>query len=141
MTYVDRDPSKGIDVEYNGGAEGVKAVIQFTCDPTQSLGDMKWSGVTDEFEGKLHFRVYTAEVCRATEWGILTGGAVFLLIVYGMVLLYFGVGTVIKWTVTGYVEVPNDGFWQEVWASLTGIIKFIFTCGREKPLRYLYDTV
>jgi hypothetical protein len=141
MSYVDADQSKGIDVEYDGGAEGAKAVIQFTCDPTLKLWEMRWSGVTDEWDGRLRFSVYTAEVCRATEWGILTGGSVFLFVVYGLVMLYFGVGTAIKWLVTGYVEVPNDGFWKEVWASLTGVVKFIFTCGKEKPARYLYDTV
>jgi hypothetical protein len=142
MDFVDpNDEASGVVAVYAGGADDFQVALKFTCDPDLPPRDTIWDEIVDEAYARISFNVSSAQVCRKDDWGQVNGGAFFLFAVVAAFFLYFGVGTLGKWIVTGYVEVPNEGLWVEIWASVVGALKFIGSCGKETPIGRLYDKV
>jgi hypothetical protein len=128
-------------VQYKGGVNGLTTALEFHCDHAIELGVIRWEEIADQVGNVLTIHLYTKEVCKKAEWGQIKGGSVFLLLVYLFVLLYFGLGSFVKWFLTGNVDLLNEEFWAEVWGSLAGAVKFIVSCGSERPTGHLYRTV
>jgi hypothetical protein len=61
--------------------------------------------------------------------GAVGYGAIFLIVVAALTLLYFGMGVVGLWLRTGRMVIPNARFWDGVWLSLhTGIVALCSCC-------------
>jgi hypothetical protein len=131
--------SRGVIATDGGAANGETALIEFFCDPELEVGTVVQDDLSDEENGRISFFVLTSEVCNPEETGRLTGGAIFLFVILGLIVLYFGVGTLVNWLIGGYVDVLNGKFWLEIWASLVGAIMFIVSCGKEQPIGQLYE--
>jgi hypothetical protein len=132
-----------IQAKYSGGVDDWSVEFNFGCDPNGTLGHLNFShwGREEGWPPVLSIWVSTAEVCKEVEWGVLSGGAVFLLIVFSLVLLYFGAGTVIVYASSGVITIPFGDFWLEVWDSFYTAILFLVTCGRAAPSGPVYDRV
>lgn len=61
--------------------------------------------------------------------GKVTGGAIFMMVVFFPILLYVGLGTIINGFVTGNFELPFQKFWSEFYQNFITGFKFVFTCG------------
>jgi hypothetical protein len=127
----------GIRVNYSGGAGGYSSHFVFYCDEDGAVGAMGFDSAgrdtNQSTNGVMSINIHTLEVCPITEWGQVTGGGVFLLIVFLLVFVYFGVGTFINYIRSGAVAIPQEGLWVEVWDSFVASISFIADCGAKEP--------
>jgi hypothetical protein len=142
LDFIDSQrKADGIVAGYQGGAGGLNVAFEFVCVPDLEPTELILHEIGDQTGQNISITAWTSRVCREDDWGQLKGGSIFLFVVIGFVLLYVGVGTLGKWLIGGYVEVLNEGFWMEVWASLVTALKFIFSCGREVPAGHVYDAL
>jgi hypothetical protein len=83
----------GFVAMYTRGAEGSSVVFSFHCNPDTDCGVMNVSVMGYQGPNKtMIVFIHTPEVCRETVSGRLDGGAVFLLVVFSFVFVYFAVG-------------------------------------------------
>jgi hypothetical protein len=143
MHYID----EGIRTRYEGGADGHVIEFHWHCDPSKKPGEFDFWDIGEE-RFSMYSRTRTiiihshsVEVCLEADWGQVNGGAVFVFIVVGFLLLYFGFGTIVMFFLNGSVEIPNAGFWLEVYDSIATALLVIFTLGRETPQGPAYDRI
>jgi hypothetical protein len=121
----------GIKAVYGGGAPSYSVQVDWQCNSTVAYGTVYFNHfVPENASHHITLWAHTHEVCPDQEWGQIQGGAIFLLIVGVLFFVYFVLGTLIKYAVTGSVSLLNDGFWSEVSDSLTTGMLFLVTCGR-----------
>jgi hypothetical protein len=123
----------GVRVHYAGGADGYSVSFWFHCDESLGTGELQASEVGYQGANKstvLFLR--TREVCPAIQSGNVSGGAVFLLLVALFVVIYFGIGTVVQYWLTGTLDVLNSGLWRELGLDLLAVLARVFK-GRGQP--------
>jgi hypothetical protein len=141
-----RDPDKrhtGIAAQYFGGAEGYRIAIMYYCDRDVDPGDLDFADLgTEVARSGVHSIIldaHTREICQGKDWGKLSGGAVFLILMTAVVMLYVAGGTIAKYLLTGVIEVPNTNLWLQVWQSLSVGVQFLFCC--RVPEGGLYEKI
>ena len=111
----------GISANYEGGAGKYQIHFNFQCNETIPYGNIEFDETGVETPG--HVMVvfaHTRHVCPG-DAKPSSGGGIFLIIVFSLIVGYFGVGTLIVYVIKGVVELPFQAFWTEVWLSLTYI--------------------
>jgi hypothetical protein len=61
-----------------------------------------------------------------------TGGAFFLILLTGGMLLYLAIGLIKATVENGKFSFPNEEFWMEVYQSFVYMICLIACCGRSR---------
>jgi hypothetical protein len=125
------DPTSGITAAYGGGAAGYQVQFDFQCNESVPSGQVHFPTMgRHNASNYVTVFVHTKEVCPGSEWGEIRGGAYFLIVVASVFVLYFVIGTLIHFIITGSVSLLNEDFWTEVSASLsTGALSLV-TCGK-----------
>ncbi|KAH0793087.1 hypothetical protein GPJ56_002982 [Histomonas meleagridis] len=124
------EPLEGVAINYDGGYARYEAHLIFQCNQSVPEHTIHFDEVgVQTRQNAIVLYAHTPDVCPVNSLGV-TGGAVFLLIVILLVVLYFGIGTMIMFFVKGVVEVPFQSFWSEVCECVAATIKFVVTCGK-----------
>jgi hypothetical protein len=125
------DPNSGITAAYGGGAAGYQVQFDFQCDEAIAAGTLHFPTIgRQNATNYVTVFVHSKEVCPGSEWGEIKGGGYFLIIIASVFVLYFVIGTLINYIITGSVSLLNEEFWTEVSASLsTGALSLV-TCGK-----------
>jgi hypothetical protein len=135
MSHLSQDDIiSGIVAEYNGGVEGIVTIFEFQCSSYLPFGILEWGSVADQETNAIRFYIYTREVCQESDWGQINGGSIFILGLYWIILGYLGGGTFLNWIFMNKVQVPNEGFWGEVYMVLSIAIQWIVTGGHSSTL-------
>jgi hypothetical protein len=143
------DPLTGLQVSYAGGVLGSTTTVHYHCDPEGMFGVIMFPASGSEnsqfgpqgYPRHIVVMAHTRELCEEIEWGELHGGAVFLLLLFGGCILYFGFGPLGIFLGTGALSIPNEGFWLALWDSVYTAIQFIVTCGKSANAGPVYDRV
>ena len=125
----------GLIANYNGGAQNSEIHFQFQCNYSVPYGEITFdeTGV----ETRSHIPIIYAHTRHAcpnhNNDTKMSGGGIFLLVVFGLAVAYFGVGTLIVFIVTGSVAIPFEAFWAGVGQDIVYAVTFIFTCAKASP--------
>ena len=110
----------GISVNYEGGAGNHEIHMNFQCNMTVPYGTFEFDETGVETpQGVMVVFAHTRHVCPGHAISpIGGGGAIFLIIVFSLMVGYFGVGTLVMFVIKGVVEIPFADFWQEFLACM-----------------------
>jgi hypothetical protein len=147
--------TSGINVTYAGGAAGHAIRFFYHCNDTLLPGDIVLFEVGEDptrpAQADWHpllVNAQTLEVCDKAPGPIpgpvaaaIAAGAVFLLVVLVLLVLYVGIGTLVLYARTGTVSVPNEALWREVFESIADGVAFVVSCGDKRPSGPIYDRV
>jgi len=134
----------GVRVEYGGGYGGkVETFFEFWCN--ESVKGYQFHKVAHSYASrKIRIEVESSMACPVPQYesNSTTGGAVFLVMVFGAASVYIILGVVIVFFTTGAVALPNSAFWTEFFECfVTGAI-FIGTCGKATSVsKSNYDAI
>jgi hypothetical protein len=126
----------GVGVRYRGGYGGWETEIQFLCNWSIDGCQIVVDDVGEfQSDGLIVIRLRGREFCPGYEFRMkMTGGAMFLLVVALIVILYLGIGTIVLWVRKGGLDFPNRVFWEGAAESVRFAVLFIVTCGRRRPV-------
>jgi hypothetical protein len=148
MNWInDSHPSWGMRVRYSGGAANHSMEFHYHCDPNTKPGEFDLYDLGDEtfyLNGQrrlITIHAHSIEICLEADWGQVNGGSIFLFIVVGFLLFYFGVGTLVLYFLNGSVSIPNESFWLEIYDSIATALVTIFTLGKGVPSGPQYDRI
>jgi hypothetical protein len=149
--------TSGLNVSYQGGAGNHSVQFFYHCEPDLGPGEIELGLVGDDTVNatgvgprSLIIHVQTVEACGKAPGPepeplplvvALSPGAVSLVVFAGLLLLYFGLGTLVVYALHGTLSVPNKDFWLEVYDSIAAALNFIISCGRRRPVRVKYSTL
>jgi hypothetical protein len=129
MSYFSQyGTTTGVVVEYNGSADGSVTRFDFECRTYLDFGTMAWGTIADIEPSAVRFYIYTREVCFESDWGQLNGGAIFLIGLFWIILVYFGGGTLFNRFFNEKVELPHSTFWGDIYTAFSVAVSFIVTC-------------
>lgn len=128
------EPTWGLTANYLGGApiqgETYNTHLFFVCNETSAFGVFHVEPIGYESaEHAIYMLIHTREVCPTDEWGQISGGSWFLIVVAVAALVYFGVGTLLTFAISGGVALPNEELWTELHGYFVAGVQFVFTCG------------
>lgn len=63
----------------------------------------------------------------------VTGGAIFLIIIATLIVLYLSIGSVVVYIKEGVIHIPNNDFWESFGQNIIIGATFLFTCGKKQP--------
>ena len=63
----------------------------------------------------------------------MTGGAIFLIIIATLIVLYLSIGSVVVYIKEGVIHIPNNDFWESFGQNIIIGATFLFTCGKKQP--------
>lgn len=63
----------------------------------------------------------------------ITGGAIFLIVIAILIVLYLSIGLIVIYVKDGVVRIPNEAFWQSFGQCVIIGATYIFTCGKKNP--------
>lgn len=121
---------------YWGGANGARTTLLFVCNHSVPKDTIRFDPVgVQRYNGKAAYAimyVHTMNVC----WDVnkesgLSGGAIFLTIVFVGATLYFAGGALVMFFIKGTVALPNAAFWESFWAAVQTGAVYLFTCGKK----------
>lgn len=131
---------EGINIKYKGGDDR-SAIVTYACDEKLEKGKIKLPTSVNITKRVMHFTVYSKDVCPVNMQTI-TGGGIFLILVIGGLVAYFGIGTLYVFIRNNEVSIPNKEFWIEFIACLTTSFAYIKSCGKQTSLGdSSYETV
>jgi hypothetical protein len=124
----------GIRAEYAGGAENTTTVVHFMCYDAFPPGMLQIDQVAREYHmmsSHIELNAYTKNACPGFEQpSEVKGGAIFLLVMAALGVVYLIGGTVLMLIWKGSIAIPFQNFWKEVFESLKTAVYFIFCCGK-----------
>lgn len=114
------------DFQYEGGYASYRLVVNAQCDP--DFIELQVEGTaTETINREVNVFVRHKTFCPGSFTKSTTGGAIFLLIVFGGFSLYIIVGSMYKFIREGKVAIPNEIFWMEFALYVQTGFRFI-TC-------------
>jgi len=136
----------GMRVEYGGGYGGKAEVfMQFWCNNSVKAPNYEFHKVAHSYASrKIIIEVESDMACPVLQYeaNSTTGGAVFLLLVFGSTILYVVFGVAITFFISGSIALPNSGFWSEFFECVKAGAIFIGTCGKTTTVaKGSYDAI
>ncbi|KAH0794263.1 hypothetical protein GPJ56_001866 [Histomonas meleagridis] len=140
----------GIAVNYEGGYGGYETHFIFQCNlsiPSDQVNFDQAARLTPQKVVVIF--AHTSMVCpKEGQWvgpdqksARVSGGAVFLIIIFIGVVLYFSVFVILGVVRENKVEFPHYTFWKEVGCCIaTGAI-FLATCGKRRSINVDYSQI
>lgn len=129
------DINAGFHIEYDGGIGNYETWLQFWCNVDVPWGQMYWHPVAKLFGSafKVTLEVESRYGCPANTvfpGAAMTGGAIFLLILFLGAAVYVIGFTSFNFFIKGEVAFPHANFWSNVFTNVSTAVVFIFTCGK-----------
>lgn len=145
-----KELNAGISVTYGGGYDGYYTTINYVCNSSIPGDQIDFDDMGFEDNKHVTLSAHTAMVCPhklgptplptppveptptpyVPSGKKISGGAVFLIIVFVSCTLYFGGGLIYNYFVKGEIKLFNQEFWASFWDYLHSGATFVFTCGR-----------
>lgn len=126
----------GVSVKYSGGYDLAESTIEFICNTDSVDSSVTFQDVAQKSGNSFTFSILTNLACpvKSTARGAISGGAVFLILVIVVFVLYFSIGTLVEFIRNGSISIPNSKFWTEFYICVITSINFIFSCGKKTIL-------
>ena len=151
-TLIDEDNLlAGVSLNYEGGYGQWETHVQLICNESVPLNRLDFDDVGTFIPSTkspiifAHTKMacpvdspYTPYVPPGEERDGITGGAIFLIIVVGIAVLYISIGMFVSFIKDGLIEIPNHDFWEDFFESVKTGFLFIFTCGKSNK-GFSYD--
>jgi hypothetical protein len=136
LDWIDAErPWNGINARYLGSVKGEATYVHFfhnsSYEETPQRSTFDKIGVTSPQGATVLFaEAYEREphISPAKVRSDVSGGAIFLLVVFLGLFWIFVVGTLTIFVLSGRLNVPFKGFWYEFWLCLITALKFLFCC-------------
>lgn len=121
------DPSTvehGISATF-GGSYAETLVVNCMCDEMRH--GFRFDDLVDRtpYGNSVKLTIRSRGFCKS-RLSPLSGGAVFLLLVFTVGIVYFGGGIIFMFVMYGTVTIPNAAFWQEFVACIVYVFTFLF---------------
>ena len=109
-----------------GGSYAEKLIVNCLCDETKH--GFRFDDLADRTPAgdSVKLTIRSMEFCGAAPKPKMSGGALLLLVVMTCGVAYIGIGTLITFVITGQVNIPNAGFWNEVRNSIFYVLNWVF---------------
>ncbi|OHT16830.1 hypothetical protein TRFO_12915 [Tritrichomonas foetus] len=134
-------PNK-VSVTYGGGYSDTSAIINLICD--EGVSGFLFQTIGSIENNNYIYNVNTNAACPVDKSRkVISGGAIFLICVIIICVLYFAIGMIVNYVKDGIIMIPNAGFWNEFGLSISAAVAFLFSCGKTKEitLQSNYDKI
>jgi hypothetical protein len=124
-----------ITATYGKGYGGASTQVRFVCGLTLKEDEFVFHSTgTIGDDWAIVFDLRGGAFCPRDDYTVkkLRGGAVFLIIVLSVVVVYVCGGVLLK-PLMGKIEMPNAEFWSEVRQSVVAALAFVWSCGKKRP--------
>lgn len=121
---------------YKGGYGNYETQVNLHCKKDTQSGWMELSKNGREVNRVVYLDGYSVAFCN-TYSSKVSKGAIFLLIVLLVMILYLSVGVFINLLIHGQIDIPNHDFWTKFSENIAYVFRYIKSCGNSQT----YDKI
>ncbi|OHT06707.1 hypothetical protein TRFO_25168 [Tritrichomonas foetus] len=127
-------------VTYTGDRKRM-TTVEYKCDESLKENEIKMPSVVTLFGTRLRFSVHSKNFCSRRNGSSVTGGAIFLIVLFMGIILYLAFALIVGYVKNGRIGLPNTEFWTEFFACVSTGFMFIVKCGHMDVGKTKYDEI
>ena len=134
------EPKDGVIAKYAGDMKR-EAIVTYLCDKSLHEHEISFSNDVKLVGRSLYISAHSKAVCTASSG--LSGGAIFLIILACLIVVYIIGGFAYSLIKEGTLSFPHKDFWVEFGHCIVTAVTYMFSCGKnsEYNLESKYDKI